>query len=104
MILEHALIDVAPDREDAFEEAFDRAAAIIARSPGFLGARLHRGIERPSRYLLLVEWERLEDHLQGFRQSAAFTEWRAVLGPFFDGQPAVDHYQSPRYEVAPAQQ
>jgi heme-degrading monooxygenase HmoA len=99
MVLEHALIDVTPDREDAFEEAFDLAVGILAASPGFRGARLHRGIELPSRYLLLVEWERLEDHLEGFRKSPSFTEWRAVLGPFFASPPAVDHYQSPRYEV-----
>ena len=33
----------------------------------------HRGVEAPERYLLLVEWDTLDDHPVGFRQSEAFT-------------------------------
>ena len=27
----------------------------------------------------------------GFRESPSFTQWRALIGPFFDSQPVVDH-------------
>jgi len=56
---------------------------------------MHRGIENPDSFLLLVEWDRLEDHMVGFRESHAFTEWRAILGPYFAGAPAVEHYTAP---------
>jgi heme-degrading monooxygenase HmoA len=94
MVLEHALLDVVPGREAEFEAAFDRAKAIIAASAGFGGLRLQRCIERPSRYLLLVEWDSLDDHVTGFRGSPAYDEWRALLHHFYDPFPVVEHYEA----------
>ncbi len=91
MVLEHALITVRPGTADDFEDALRRARSVIATSPGFVSLELHRGVETPDRYLLLVEWETLEDHTVGFRQSDAFTEWRSLIGPYFDSPPLVDH-------------
>ena len=62
MFLEHAILEVVPGQEPAFEAAFAEAKEIIGAMPGFLGLTISRCIERPSRYLLLVEWGRLEDH------------------------------------------
>jgi heme-degrading monooxygenase HmoA len=93
VITEHATLDVRPGEERAFEQAFDRAKAIIASMPGFIALSLDRCVEVPSRYLLLVEWERLEDHTQGFRQSADYEEWRALLHHFYDPFPTVHHYR-----------
>jgi heme-degrading monooxygenase HmoA len=92
VITEHALLDVIPGREDEFIEAMERAQSIIAASPGFVSLRVERGIERPSCFLLLVEWERLEDHTEGFRGSAAYQDWRAALHHFYDPFPLVEHY------------
>ena len=91
MIVEHAHITVRPGTHQGFEEALARARAVIAASPGFRSLRLARGIESPDRYLLLVEWETLEDHTVGFRESERFVEWRSHIGPFFDSPPEVDH-------------
>ena len=93
MILEHACLDVVPSRKPAFEEAFARAKAIIASMPGFRSLRLERCIEQPNRYLLLVEWDRLEDHTEGFRGSPEYEEWRALLHHFYDPFPTVEHFQ-----------
>jgi heme-degrading monooxygenase HmoA len=93
MVLERAVINVPAGQETAFEAAFERGKAVITASPGCRSARLHRGIESPSQYLLLVEWDRLDDHLVGFRQSPRFDDWRAIVGPFFDSPPEVDHYE-----------
>ena len=92
MILEHALITIRPDTHEKFEAALTKARAVISSAPGFGSLRLHRGVESPDRYLLLVEWATLEDHTVGFRESPAFAEWRSLIGPFFDSQPEVDHY------------
>ncbi len=94
MILEHALIDVTPDQEDAFLAAFAQAKDVIAGCDGFVGGQLYRGIEHSSRFLLLVEWSDLDAHVVGFRQSDAFARWRALIGPFFAGDPTVDHYNT----------
>ncbi len=92
MVLEHALLDVKHGSEADFEKAFSVAQSIISKSPGFISLRLVRGIERPSTYLLLVEWESLEDHTVGFRESARYGEWRELLHHFYDPFPTVEHF------------
>ncbi len=91
-VLEHAVLDVAPGRENEFELAFAEARRFIASAAGFRWLRLSRCVERPNRYLLLVGWERLEDHTEGFRGSPAYQEWRRLLHHFYDPFPAVDHF------------
>ncbi|HEV3351605.1 MAG TPA: antibiotic biosynthesis monooxygenase [Acidimicrobiales bacterium] len=93
MILEHALLDVVPGQESEFEESFGRAKQIIASTRGFRSLRLSRSVEQPNRYLLLVEWDRLEDHTEGFRCSPEYEQWRAMLHRFYDPFPTVEHYQ-----------
>ena len=93
MILEHALLDVIPGREEAFDAAFGEAKTIISSMPGFRSLRLERCIETPNRFLLLVEWDRLEDHTDGFRGSEEYERWRALLHHFYDPFPVVEHYE-----------
>lgn len=92
MITEHALLPVLPGQEEEFEVAFAQAREIIAAMPGFGGLTLSRSIESPSTYLLLVEWERLEDHTEGFRGSAEYGRWRELLHRFYEPFPVVEHY------------
>ena len=92
MITEHALLEVIPGREAEFVSAMQTAKAHIAGSPGFVSLRVERCLERPSCFLLLVEWERLEDHTEDFRGSAAYEEWRAALHHFYDPFPLVEHF------------
>ena len=92
MILETALLDVKPGQESAFEAAMRSARPLIAATPGFRSIVVRRCLETPNRYLLLVEWDRLEDHTVGFRQSARYAEWRALLHRFYDPFPTVEHY------------
>ncbi len=93
MILEVAILNVKPGQEREFEAAFGRAQAIIASMPGYVSHQLHSCIEQPGRYLLLVNWETLEDHTVGFRESAQYQEWRKLLHHFYDPFPEVQHYQ-----------
>ena len=92
MVLEHALITIRPGTADDFEAALLRARPLIAGSHGFISLELHRGVELPNQYLLLVEWESVDDHLVGFRQSEAFPEWRALIGLYFASQPVGEHF------------
>jgi heme-degrading monooxygenase HmoA len=93
VITEHALLPVVAGREDEFTATMERAKAIIAASPGFVSLRVERCIERPSCFLLLVEWETLEAHTEGFRGSAAYEEWRNLLHHFYDPFPVVEHFE-----------
>jgi heme-degrading monooxygenase HmoA len=92
MVLEHVPISVIPGREAEFEAVFDEARHLLAGAGGFRSLRLSRCVERPSSYLLLVEWDTLADHVDGFRNSPAFTEWRALVGPLWNPLPDVTHF------------
>lgn len=92
MILEAVVLPVVGGQETAFEAAFAEAAPIVASMPGYLGHELHRGIEEPRHYLLLVRWARLEDHTAGFRGSPEYQRWSALLHRFYDPVPEVSHY------------
>lgn len=94
MILEHAPLQVKPGRADEFEAAFAQAKKIISAVPGFRTLSLSRCIERPDGYLLLVEWDTLEDHTEGFRGSDEYQEWRRLLHHFYDPFPTVEHYEA----------
>jgi heme-degrading monooxygenase HmoA len=94
MILEVAKLDVKPGHEKQFESAFELAQQIIIRAEGYCGHELQRCVEQPSRYILLVRWDRLEHHTVGFRQSAEYQQWRSLLHHFYDPFPKVEHYQA----------
>ena len=94
MILEHADIRIDPAKAAEFEAAIQRGAStVIAQAKGFKGYKVNRSIESPGRYILTIYWDTLEDHTVGFRQSDLFTQWRAIVGPFFDGAPNVEHFE-----------
>ena len=94
MILELADIRIAPGQNAAFEEAIERGLrTVISHAKGFAGFKVNRGMESPERYILQIFWDTLEDHTVGFRQSEAFAQWRAIVGPFFAGSPVVEHFE-----------
>ncbi|TQN30465.1 heme-degrading monooxygenase HmoA [Haloactinospora alba] len=92
MIIEHAEMLVSAGREEEFEAAFARGRRILAQAPGYRWSRLTRQVENPESYLLLVGWDTLEDHTEGFRNSELFSQWRATVGEFFVSPPTVTHY------------
>jgi heme-degrading monooxygenase HmoA len=93
IILELADFSIHPGQNAAFEEAIVRGLhTIISQAHGFQGFKLNHCIENPQRYVLQIFWDTLQDHTVGFRQSPAFTEWRAIVGPFFAGAPMVEHF------------
>ena len=94
MILELADIRIAPGQNAAFEEAIERGLrTVICHAKGFAGFKVNRGMESPERYILQIFWDTLEDHTVGFRQSEAFAQWRAIVGPFFASPPVVEHFE-----------
>ena len=92
MILEHAELSVTPGREAEFEAAFRSADPIISGSPGFRRLLLSRCLERENVFLLLVEWNSLEDHTEGFRRSPEYERWRDLLHHFYRPFPVVEHF------------
>lgn len=95
MILEHALLHVRAGQEKAFEAAIREARPLIAASPGFQGIEVRPASEKSCTYLLLVRWESIAHHRDGFRQSDRYEQWRALLHHFYDPMPVVDYFGEP---------
>jgi heme-degrading monooxygenase HmoA len=91
MVLEIAIIQVRPGEEDAFATAYGKARPLVAETPGCRTVRMTRGIESPSRFVLLVEWDTIEAHTVNFRESDRFPRWRELIGPYFAEPPQVEH-------------
>lgn len=92
MVLEVAILDVRSGESEAFEAAFREAQAILAASPGYGRHELRRCLEAADRYLLLVWWDSLESHTEGFRRSPGYARWKQALHRFYDPFPVVEHY------------
>ena len=93
MIVEIADLEIQLGQEQDFEVALEQAKQVLTQAKGFLGIAVHRGIELPNHYLLVLNWETLEDHTIGFRESELFVQWRTLIGPFFANPPQVLHWQ-----------
>ena len=92
MILEAAMLNVKEDLESEFEASFTKASSIISSMPGYISHELHRCIEAEGKYLLLVRWNKLEDHTLGFRGSQEYQEWKKLLHHFYEPFPTVEHF------------
>ncbi|MAO39349.1 MAG: antibiotic biosynthesis monooxygenase [Pseudohongiella sp.] len=92
MILEVAILDVKPNQTEEFEAAFKEAQTIIMSMKGYQSHQLQRCLENSNRYILLVNWEKLEDHTIGFRGSEQYQQWRSLLHHFYDPFPTVEHF------------
>lgn len=93
MVIEIADIRVKPEDKAAFAEAIARAATtVLSKSDGYRGHSIYACQETPGRFVLKVEWQTLEAHTVGFRQSPAIAEWRGIIGPFFAQPPHVEHF------------
>ncbi len=92
MVLEVGLIDVQAGQEDQFAAAYAQARGVLAGTPGCRSVRMTHGIESPTRFVLLVEWDSVEAHLENFRNTDRFTTWRGLIGPYFANPPLVEHF------------
>lgn len=101
MILEVAILNVKPGQDAAFENAFEKAQAIISSMKGYVSHQLHICLEHDSRYLLLVNWQTLEDHTEGFRKSPEYQQWKQMLHHFYEPFPTVEHYNLVVEHAAP---
>jgi heme-degrading monooxygenase HmoA len=93
MILEVAMLHVKEGSGFQFESDFAVASQFIASIPGYVGHSLRKCIEDKNKYLLLVNWEKLENHTVGFRESDAYLEWKKLLHHYYNPFPVVEHYE-----------
>jgi Antibiotic biosynthesis monooxygenase len=61
MILEVASLEIIKGQEQNFESMFKKAQYIISSMSGFISHQLQKSIETDGKYILLVNWETLEN-------------------------------------------
>ena len=94
MILEVADIRIQPGKQAEFDAAIQRGVeTVVAKAEGYRGHQIHKGVESPERYLLMIRWDSVEAHNVGFREGPLFPQWRAIVGPYFAGPPTVEHFE-----------
>lgn len=92
MILEAAMLQVKPGFTSDFEQSFKEASSLISSIEGYIEHELQKCLEDDHKYLLLVKWEKLEDHTIGFRESSQYQTWKAMLHPYYSPFPVVEHF------------
>ena len=93
MITEIALLYIRIGESEKFEVAFVEAQKIISSMHGYIEHELQKCMEAENKYLLIVRWQRLEDHTEGFRKSIKYSEWKNLLHHFYNPFPVVEHYK-----------
>src|ERR1700683_5306880 len=91
MVIERAELPIAVGREQEFEQQFMKAGQLLRAARGCRTVSLARGIESPSQYLLLIEWDTVEAH-QAFTATAEMGQVRNLIGAFFAGKPNTGHF------------
>ncbi len=93
MVLEIANIIIKQGQNKDFEQRLEQAQEVLMKATGYIKHHFHQCMENERKYVLLIEWESLEAHTVGFRESPLFQDWRALIGKYFDGTPVVEHYE-----------
>jgi heme-degrading monooxygenase HmoA len=93
VILEVAILSIKEGFSVEFETSFKKAETIISSMKGYISHELKKCIEQDDKYILLVNWETIEDHEIGFRQSEEYQEWKSLLHHFYEPFPTVEHYK-----------
>jgi len=93
MIIEHVYLNIKAEQSNVFEAAFHQAKSIIYPMDGLNAVQLIKHTAGDGRYILMIFWDSIEHHTEGFRKSAAYQEWKALLHPFYDPMPTVESYQ-----------
>lgn len=92
MVLEYVTIEIYAGLEEKFEAAYWRVFESLDGADGLASASLHRGVERPSRFVLCVQWESVAHH-ERFRTTAGYAAWRDAVAAYFAESPHAEHFE-----------
>lgn len=93
MIVEYIRYTIPVERREPFESGYGDAAASLAASPHCLGYELARCADDSTQFILRIEWDSTEGHMQGFRRSPEFQSFFAAIRPFVGDITEMRHYE-----------
>lgn len=94
MIIEYIRYEV--EDAEAFVRGYEAARGALDASPNCLAYELSRCTDfkegEPRSFILRIEWDSAEGHLQGFRKSLHFGPFFAAVQPFLSEIREMRHY------------
>jgi heme-degrading monooxygenase HmoA len=91
-IIEVTSFEVREGNESDFRHGLIGVLPILIRRSGYIGHEFGFSVERPQLFWLIVHWEKLEDHTEGFRKSAEFETFVGAFRPFLSKPAIVSHF------------
>ncbi len=92
MIVEYIRYALTAHAGPELEAAYARAEASLAASPHALAWELARCADDPGAYVLRIEWDSAEGHMQGFRRGPHFPPFLQAIRPFVGEITEMRHY------------
>jgi quinol monooxygenase YgiN len=93
MVIEYVRYKIPADQADRFVSAYATAADALHQSSHCLGFELSRCTEEPTSFILRIEWDSVEGHMEGFRKSPEFRTFFASVRPFVGNLEEMRHYE-----------
>jgi heme-degrading monooxygenase HmoA len=92
MLIERAEIQVKAGLEDEFAKVMaERGLPILKASPGAKSVRFGPGVENPSTFIFLVEWDSMDAH-KAFNAGPSHPEFSKLFGPYAAGG-RMEHFE-----------
>ena len=94
MVIEYIRYEVPENRRAGFERAYGEASKVLDASGHCLGYEVSRGLEEPGRFVVRIEWDSVEGHERGFRESPEFGTFLRQVRPFLGDIREMSHYEA----------
>jgi quinol monooxygenase YgiN len=92
MVVEIIRYDITPESTAHFLQAYKEAGTYLNRSTHCLSYEVVQGIEEPNHFIVRIEWDSVEGHMQGFRAGPEFQPFFALVKSFFNAILEMKHY------------
>ncbi len=92
MIVEYIQYRLTADEMESFHIAYEKAGRFLSASDHCVEWEMAQGVEEPTRHTVRIVWDDQHGHEVGFRGSAEFGEFLALLSPFGERREEMLHF------------
>ena len=92
MLVERSELTVKPGAEEEFHTVITEMGVPLLQSvDGVLSVQVGRGVENPSKFMMLVGWQSMDAHT-AYGGTPKSIELRGIMGPYLTGG-AMEHFE-----------
>ena len=92
MLVERSELITKPGAEDEFHKAItEKGVPLLQSVDGVLSVQVGRGVENPSKFMLLVVWRAMDAHT-AYGGTPTSIALRELMGPYLTGG-AMEHFE-----------